>query len=64
MLGERHKAVSEEMAAAMATQVTIGMLLSSAKGSWDVSVGLSGLFPGYRFSKIEEFLAGVWPGDK
>lgn len=59
-MSERHKAVSEEQAAAMAAQVTIGMLLSSAKGSWNVSDGLSRLFPDYSFTGIEEFLTDVW----
>lgn len=62
-LGERHKAVSEEQAAAMAAQVTIGMLLSSSKGAWDVSDGMSRLFPDYAFTGVEEFLANVWRGE-
>ena len=62
LLGERHKSLSEEQAAAIAKQVTVGMLLSSVKGAWDVSDGMSRLFPDYKFKGIEEFLAGVWGG--
>ena len=59
-MAELHKAVFEEMAAAMAAQVTTGMLVSSEKGAWDFSDGMSGLFPDYNFIGIEQFLTDVW----
>lgn len=42
--------------------VLIGTLLSSAKGAWDVSNAFNPLLPDYKFTQIEEFLAGVWEG--
>lgn len=42
--------------------VTIGILLSSTKGAWDVSDELNQLFPDYTFDKVENFLAKVWNG--
>lgn len=60
LLGEKHKAVVEEQAEFITRQVTIGMLLSSAKGAWDVSDGMSRLFPDYKFADIEAFLTNVW----
>ena len=46
----------------MFKMVKIGMLLSSAKGAWDVSDELNQLFPDYRFEDIESFLTRVWTG--
>ena len=43
----------------MAAQVTTGMLVSSARGVWDVSDGMSGLFTGYDFTGVEQFLTDV-----
>lgn len=61
-LEKRHRAVSQELQIDLATQVTIGILLSSGKGAWDVSNELNELFPDYPFSGIEEFLTKVWIG--
>ncbi|KAK3317009.1 hypothetical protein B0H66DRAFT_520195 [Apodospora peruviana] len=61
-LGKKHPAFSDEEAAAMFKGVLVGMLLSSAKGAWDVSDAFNGLLPGYKFKEIESFLAGVWEG--
>jgi hypothetical protein len=55
-----HKAVSEEEAEHMLRQVTIGMLLSTAKGAWDGTNELNQLFPEYHFTAIEDFLTKVW----
>ncbi|KAJ4345834.1 uncharacterized protein N0V89_011969 [Didymosphaeria variabile] len=55
-----HKAVSAEAAEQMLKQVTIGMLLSTAKGAWEGSDEINQLFPDYLFTRIEDFLAGVW----
>ncbi|KAL1604027.1 hypothetical protein SLS60_005619 [Paraconiothyrium brasiliense] len=55
-----HKAVSAEAAEQMLKQVTIGMLLSTAKGAWEGSDEINQLFPEYRFTPIENFLARVW----
>ncbi|KAF2442368.1 NAD(P)-binding protein [Karstenula rhodostoma CBS 690.94] len=59
-----HKAVSEEEAQHMLRQVTIGMLLSTAKGAWEGSNELNQLFPNCRFTAIEDFLAEVWHDHK
>jgi hypothetical protein len=55
-----HRAVSEQESKQMLRQVTIGMLLSTAKGAWDGTDELNWLFPKYQFTTIEDFLAGVW----
>ncbi|KAK7183548.1 hypothetical protein PSPO01_10507 [Paraphaeosphaeria sporulosa] len=55
-----HKAVSQEEAQRMLKQVTIGMLMSTAKGAWEGSNELGQMFPTYVFTGVEEFLAGVW----
>ncbi|KAK9388765.1 hypothetical protein V1515DRAFT_643056 [Lipomyces mesembrius] len=62
-LDKRHKAVSEDQVASFATMVSIGILLSSVKGAWDASDGLSQLFPDYKFAEIEDFLTKVWDGE-
>ena len=62
-LEKRHQAVSEEQYSAFVKSVTIGTLLSSTKGAWDVSDELNQLFPDYRFDKMEDFLAKVWSGE-
>lgn len=59
---KKHAAVSDEESAALFKTVTIGMLLSSVKGAWDVSDELNQLFPDYQFEKIEAFLTRVWGG--
>ena len=55
-----HRAVSEDKAAAMLEEVTIGLLLSTAKGAWEGSSELNRLFPEYRFTSLRDFLAGIW----
>lgn len=57
-----HHAVSQDDAADLLKMVSIGILLSSTKGAWDVSDGLSQLFPDYQFTPIEDFLRNVWEG--
>ncbi|KAK6376575.1 hypothetical protein LTS17_007170 [Exophiala oligosperma] len=61
-LGKRHHSISEEQANNVATTVSIGILLSSSKGAWDVSTELNQLFPEYEFDDMEGFLARVWDG--
>ncbi|KAK2810329.1 hypothetical protein FQN50_003060 [Emmonsiellopsis sp. PD_5] len=55
-----HSSIPADEAAAMLKRVAIGILVSSAKGAWDSTDGMSGLFADYRFTGIEEFLEGVW----
>lgn len=57
-----HPAVSPAEAAAMLKIVSIGILLSSTKGAWDVSDDMSALFPDHQFARIEDFLEKVWGG--
>ncbi|PGH27943.1 hypothetical protein AJ80_00197 [Polytolypa hystricis UAMH7299] len=57
-----HRAVSEDQASALLKMVSIGILLSSSKGAWDSSDELNQLFPDYKFTPIEEFLAKAWEG--
>lgn len=59
---KKHAAVRYEESAALFQTVTIGMLLSSVKGAWDVSDELNQLFPDYQFEEIEAFLTRVWIG--
>lgn len=61
-LEKRHQAVPEEEYTAFVNTVTIGVLLSSAEGAWDVSDSINQLFPDYKFDKAEDFLARVWNG--
>jgi hypothetical protein len=55
-----HHAVSEDDAGALLKTVSIGMLLSSTKGAWDISDDFNKLFPDHEFSGVEDFLATVW----
>ncbi|KAF1975163.1 NAD(P)-binding protein [Bimuria novae-zelandiae CBS 107.79] len=55
-----HKSVSKEKATAMLKQVTIGMLLSTAKGAWDGSDELNRMFSEYSFTSMEDFLSKGW----
>ncbi|KAI1105977.1 hypothetical protein F4804DRAFT_302512 [Jackrogersella minutella] len=57
-----HSAVSAEEASALLKVVPIGILLSSAKGAWDVSDEMNQLFPEYQFTPPEDFLSKVWEG--
>jgi uncharacterized phage-like protein YoqJ len=61
-LNAAHSAVSKEEAEAMLKQVTIGMLLSSVKGAWEVSDELNQRFPEFKFESAEAFLGRVWKG--
>ncbi|KAB5551070.1 hypothetical protein GE09DRAFT_1124778 [Coniochaeta sp. 2T2.1] len=60
IVGKKHHAVSDEDALALFKTVTIGMLLSSVKGAWDVSDDVNKLFPELCFEEIETFLNKVW----
>lgn len=42
--------------------VLVGMLLSSAKGAWDISDEWNQRLPDYKFTEIEQFLGEVWKG--
>ncbi|KAK7954762.1 NAD(P)-binding protein [Apiospora saccharicola] len=57
-----HKAVSQDQAAAFQKTVSIGFLLSSAKGAWDSSDAMNQVFPDYEFTSAEAFLKKVWAG--
>ncbi|KAI1774506.1 hypothetical protein F4818DRAFT_442008 [Hypoxylon cercidicola] len=57
-----HQAVSQDQASALLRAVSIGILLSSSKGAWDISDDFNQLFPDYEFTSIERFLAKVWEG--
>ncbi|KAI2616660.1 NAD(P)-binding protein [Hypomontagnella submonticulosa] len=57
-----HKAVSEDQASALLKAVSIGILLSSTKGAWDISDEWNQLLPDYKFTPIEDFLGEVWGG--
>ena len=61
-LEKRHRAVSEEQHKSLANMVSIGILLSSMKGAWDVSDEWNQVFPDYAFDKMEDFLTRVWDG--
>jgi hypothetical protein len=52
--------VSEDQAAAMLQTVSIGILLSSAKGAWDSSDELNQLFPDLEFTSAAKFLGEIW----
>ncbi|KAK6497308.1 hypothetical protein TWF506_004781 [Arthrobotrys conoides] len=55
-----HRAVANDQASAMLKAVSIGILLSSTKGAWDISNDWSEIFPDYSFNAIEDFLTAVW----
>ncbi|RYO97882.1 hypothetical protein DL765_011007 [Monosporascus sp. GIB2] len=57
-----HRAVSDDQASALLKAVSIGILLSSLKGAWDISDEMNQLFPDYEFTRIEDFLARTWEG--
>ncbi|XXH05406.1 hypothetical protein Hte_011832 [Hypoxylon texense] len=57
-----HKAVSDDQALALLKAVSIGILLSSTKGAWDISDDFNQIFPDYEFTSIESFLGEVWEG--
>ena len=57
-----HLAVPPEQAAALLKAVSVGILLSSCKGAWDSSDDFNQLFPDYKFTSAESFLAKVWEG--
>jgi hypothetical protein len=64
-LGKRHPSFTDDRVnklEEMLKTVMIGTLLSSAKGAWDVSNAFNELLPDYKFSRAEDFLAGVWEG--
>jgi hypothetical protein len=57
-----HKAVLEDQAAALLKAVSIGILLSSSKGAWDISDEWNQLLPDYKFTSKENFLTQAWEG--
>lgn len=57
-----HQAVPDDQASALLKAVSIGILLSSSKGAWDVSDDWNRLLPDYEFTRIEDFLAATWEG--
>ncbi|KAI1085985.1 NAD(P)-binding protein [Rostrohypoxylon terebratum] len=57
-----HQMVSADQAAAFLKAVSIGILLSSSKGAWDISDDMNRLFPDFEFTSIEKFLTGIWEG--
>ncbi|RVD88990.1 uncharacterized protein DFL_000014 [Arthrobotrys flagrans] len=57
-----HHAVANDQASAMLKAVSIGILMSSTKGAWDISNEWNQIFPDYTFDGIEGFLATVWTG--
>lgn len=61
-LEKRHQAVTEEQHASFVKIVSIGILLSSVKGAWDVSDDINQLFPDYEFDGTGDFLTKVWKG--
>lgn len=64
-LGKRHPGSTDTDAGRLESvlnAVLIGMLLSTAKGAWDVSDEWNRMLPDYKFVRIEEFLAEVWAG--
>ncbi|KAI1651852.1 NAD(P)-binding protein [Daldinia loculata] len=61
-LEARHPSIAYEEAANMLKGVLVGMLLSSAKGAWDISDEWNQRLPDYKFTEIEQFLGEVWKG--
>ncbi|KAK5023210.1 hypothetical protein LTS07_009432 [Exophiala sideris] len=55
-----HPSVSGGEATKMMKTVLVGMLLSSAKGAWEVSDEWNQLLPEFKFTEIEDFLRNVW----
>ncbi len=65
-LGARHPSFQDDGEAdrleAALKMVMVGTLLSCARGAWDVSDAWNQRLPGYGFTRVEEFLKGVWEG--
>jgi hypothetical protein len=61
-LGKKHPAVTGEQSSAFLTKVSIGILLSSVEGAWDISDEFNQLFPDCKLDGMEEFLARIWGG--
>ncbi|KAI1470002.1 NAD(P)-binding protein [Daldinia caldariorum] len=59
-LEARHHSVTDEEAADMLKGVLVGMLLSSAKGAWNISDEWNQLLPDYRFTDMSQFLGEIW----
>ncbi|KAH8202026.1 hypothetical protein TruAng_003781 [Truncatella angustata] len=59
-----HQAVSDDQASELLKAVSIGILLSSVRGAWDSSDEMNRLFPTYKFTRADEFLAKVWGGQQ
>lgn len=59
-----HHSVDKNQAMALLKVVSIGILLSSSKGAWDVSDEWNRLLPNYEFDSVEGFLGKVWRGQE
>ena len=57
-----HSSVLKDQVEQMLKMVLVGILLSSAKGAWDVSDDMNRLLPDFQFTKVEESLTAVWQG--
>jgi len=55
-----HPTTAPEEVAKQLKAVLIGMLLSSVKGSWEVSDEMNRMFPDFEFTDMEAFLTKVW----
>lgn len=61
-LEKKHQAVPDDQYKSFVKAATIGFLLSSIKGAWNVSDELNRIYPDYEFDKAETFLDEVWTG--
>lgn len=59
-LEARHPSYTGEDVEGVLRAVLIGTLLSSAKGCWDISDEFNQLFPEFKYTSIEDFLANAW----
>jgi hypothetical protein len=61
-LQAKHHSVSDEKAGEMLLAVLRNILLSGAKDAWDVSDEFNRILPDFKFTQMEDFLAGVFEG--
>lgn len=54
-----HEAIPKEKRAQFAKLATRGLLLSAARGAWTVTDEWNKLLPSYKFTSVEEFVAGL-----
>ncbi|EOO02584.1 putative -like family protein [Phaeoacremonium minimum UCRPA7] len=57
-----HATTEDEMETVNKT-ATIGMLISTCRGAWDVTDEWNQILPDYEFTQVEDFLAKVWKGE-